>query len=145
MKRVLVLDDDPRLRELMVRLLAERGHTCLPAANVDEAVGYLRAGHVDCAVCDLLLPGRSGASFVRELLAGWPGLPVIVVSGALQQSGREAMVQAGVYCCFAKPFDLVAFVRKVEEAMSRRPAAGPGLVPLAPGVQPGRREDFAQK
>ncbi len=130
MKKILILDDDARICKLLADHLAERGHQCLPAGDAEMALECLRAGPVDLVVADLLMPGKSGASFVREILSNYPQIPVIVVTGALKEAkDAERMLKAGVKFCFAKPFNLDVLVRKAEETMGIAASRGPGPAP----------------
>jgi len=81
--RVLLVEDDAQVGELVEAMLNDLGHQVRRAENADAAMRLLRAGEaVDLMLTDLIMPGdRSGVDLAREAVALRPGLPVILSSG----------------------------------------------------------------
>lgn len=106
MARILVVDDDSRIREVVTRMLIHAGHEVAAAEN---AVAALRLWHeqaADLVLTDLRLPDRSGFALIHELRTLSPSLPVVVASGDTGQSPeqlREAE-QEGRVLVLKKPF-----------------------------------------
>ncbi|HTV18000.1 MAG TPA: response regulator [Polyangiaceae bacterium] len=89
---VLVVEDEPDIREMMVALLESRGYAVAAAADGADALAQLRAGRAPCLILlDLMMPVMDGWTFCREkgrdpALAG---IPVIVVSAVSRQDRRN--------------------------------------------------------
>lgn len=115
MRRLLVVDDDPAVRELVAALLTHEPVDVLQARSGEEALALTeRDGEgVDVVVSDVELPGICGYETVRRLLARFPRLEAIIISGATE--GAPAHRRAGEPSAFLrKPFErgeLLALVR----------------------------------
>ena len=111
-KRIMVVDDDPDLRELLFTALADEGFEVVPAANGEEALGLLRTFRPDVIVLDLMMPVMDGWQFANELKARDEDIPIVLLSAArdLKNHARE-MNAADV---IEKPFDLSELIPKIE-------------------------------
>ena len=121
---MLVVEDSPAVRTLVVDLLADRGHSVLQAGNPEEAM-EIAAGHpgaIDLLITDVVMPGMSGRQMAAQLAAARPGLAVLYMSGYTENAiVHQGVLDPGVDF-IAKPFTLDALVRKVEEMLLRRRA-----------------------
>ncbi len=90
---VLIVEDDPDMRQLIADTLVTEGHTPVPAGNGKEAMLALASSQVDAIVLDLMLPGRSGFDILREIRASekLARIPVLVLT-AKDLSDRERQV-----------------------------------------------------
>ncbi|HXY40929.1 MAG TPA: ATP-binding protein [Vicinamibacteria bacterium] len=123
---VLVVEDSPEVRRLVVDVLAERGQRVLEAADPEEAM-QLAARHpgtIDLLVSDLVLPGMSGREMSARLVAGRPTLAVLYMSGYTEDAVVDQPLPEGADF-IAKPFTLDQLVRKVEEILARRRSGTP--------------------
>jgi len=114
--RILVVDDDPDIRETLVEILEESGHEALSAANGNEALQTLRgASDPPCLILlDLMMPVMDGRAF-REAQLADPALapiPVIVIS-AFKDSGQTAQ-ELEVAGHLSKPVTLDALLSVVD-------------------------------
>jgi DNA-binding response OmpR family regulator len=106
--RVLVVEDEPVIRELLVEHLAEEGFEPQAAGSIAEARSHLAGVDRPALILlDLMLPGESGAAFLRERSSdpGLAAIPVLVISAA----GEEQLLEAkdlGGNAFLSKPFDL---------------------------------------
>lgn len=78
---MLVVDDDDRLRERLSQAFAERGYRVLTAGNHQAALAAVEGHSVDRAVVDLRMPGGHGLTVIRDLLARFPALEIVVLTG----------------------------------------------------------------
>jgi putative two-component system response regulator len=115
---VLIVDDDPQVRSLLVALLKPRGFVTATAASGEEAQQQLKAFRPDVLLLDLHLPGRSGQDVLTQL-RGDPVtrlLPVIMITGDATDEDRFRAMAGGVTDFVAKPFvsaELVARIRSL--------------------------------
>lgn len=80
--RILVIDDDPILREIITKMLVSEGHTVSQAAGGRMGLAQLANGElVDLVLTDLRMPGVSGWDVVEAVRAGWPTLRVGIITG----------------------------------------------------------------
>jgi len=133
--RVLVVDDETTLRDLIADALREPGYEVQTAANGVEALALLHRWLPDVIVLDLMMPRLDGTGF-SELLRVNPDfahLPVLLVTAAY---GAEAAAQqVGARAWLSKPFELDHLVQKVAQ-LAAQPAPMPQLdVPPAPMQQ----------
>src|SRR5438270_11986269 len=110
MLRVLVVEDDDAIRELLEYALRDAGHDTVGALDGQHALRLAVTSHPDVVVLDLGLPLLSGPEFVASWRAriGGEGAPIVVISGR-----PDVMeVASGMRACaaFAKPFDIDALV-----------------------------------
>ena len=92
--RVLIVDDDPETRQLVIDTLLTEGHFPLGAPNTSEAMRILESQGADAIVLDLLLPGRNGFEFLADIRATerWGRIPVFVLSVKdLDERERETL------------------------------------------------------
>ena len=79
MARILIVEDDDRIRETTRILLEDEGHVVDEAATGEEGLALVGAAPVDCVLLDLLLPGRDGFDICRSIRAASP-VPVIMLT-----------------------------------------------------------------
>lgn len=116
---VLVVEDDPDLRLMLVTALELAGRRVITACNGRDALQLARAHRPSLVVLDLMLPVVSGEDVAQALLADQTlkKTPVIVVSARHDAELVAARIQAAG--CLTKPLSLEAFVRLVNDATKR--------------------------
>ncbi len=140
---VLLVEDDPTVRELTARMLGERGYAVLAASNAAEALACaeLHRGEIHLLLTDVVMPGGNGAELAGQLTARYPGLPVLFMSGYTADVVlRQGLVQDSV-AFLTKPFTEDQLSRAVRQVLERGPnAAAPAPAPASsPEAQPGAR------
>jgi PAS domain S-box-containing protein len=119
--RLLVVDDEPMVRDVVVRFARSLGCVASAASNGDEAIAMLQTAPsaVDCVLLDAVMPGRSGPETLERLRIERPGLPAILMSGFVEHDVPELVARSrrsGPVAFLQKPFspdDLAAHVRAV--------------------------------
>lgn len=106
----LVVDDDPTVAGLLVAVLGTAGHEVEVAGRADEAEAKAAARRPDVAFVDRHLPDRAGAELVAALVGSHPGLPVVMVSGAVGPTEEREALQAGARELLGKPFESIGHV-----------------------------------
>jgi DNA-binding response OmpR family regulator len=123
--KVLIVDDDSKLRETLGRGLEEQGATCHGAASADEADGLLREaslGPFDVILLDVMMPGRSGWDLLRDLRARGDDTPVIFLTARHELEERVRGLELGADDYVLKPFEFRELTARVEAVLRRRSA-----------------------
>jgi PAS domain S-box-containing protein len=120
MATVLVVDDHPANRDLVVTLLRYRGHTLLEAGNGTEALRVARAQHPDLIITDLVMPVMDGYELVRELRSD-PGLAgtrvIFYTANYLREEAEPIAAALGVYDTVSKPATPERILAATDEAL----------------------------
>jgi two-component system, OmpR family, phosphate regulon response regulator PhoB len=142
MATVLVVDDEPIVREVVVRYLERDGHEILEAEDVDSARNALRQHSPSLVVLDLMLPGGDGLELCREIREG-SELPVIMLTARADEADRIVGLELGADDYVTKPFsprELTARVRTVLRRASPRTNSERRLVFCDLELDPSTRE-----
>ena len=111
-RRVLVVEDDDRVRGALCDYLTELGFMAEPAANGNEAMACFERDAFRLVVADYKMPGLSGLDVVKQMRARDPELPVLIVSGYAREFAWEA--RALGIPVLPKPMDFGVFAQMVE-------------------------------
>ncbi|MEU9338581.1 response regulator transcription factor [Streptomyces sp. NPDC048290] len=126
--RVLVVDDDPTVSEVVAGYLDRAGYTVDRAADGPAALARATAHRPDLVVLDLMLPGMDGLEVCRRLRAHGP-VPVIMLTARGDEEDRVLGLEIGADDYVTKPFSPRELVLRVESVL-RRTRPGPGARPL---------------
>ena len=146
--RVLVVDDDPAVRDSLRRSLAFNGYEVDVAADGEEALRRLGERRPDAVVLDVMMPRLDGLATCRALRAAGDDVPVLMLTARDEVSDRVAGLDAGADDYLPKPFALEELLARLR-ALLRRTGAhaeeGPELrlgdLTLDPGTRDVRRGD----
>ena len=103
---ILVVDDDPRITDLLRRIFAYEGYSVAVAASGEEALKRTLERPPDLIVLDLMLPGLDGLEVVRRLRLAEDQVPVLMLTARDSVSDRVKGLDAGADDYLAKPFDM---------------------------------------
>jgi DNA-binding response OmpR family regulator len=129
MARVLVVDDDVTVREVVVTYLRAAGHDVGEAADGEAALEQLRAEPADLVVLDLMLPGLDGLEVCRRIRAGGDDLPVIMLTALGSETDRVVGLEHGADDYVTKPFSPRELVLRVESVLRRAGERAGGALP----------------
>ncbi len=118
MASILVVDDEPAIRQTLAFTLASEGHCCFEAADANEASIICTTSHPDLILLDWMLPGISGVDFARRLKRdpATRHIPVIMVSAKGEETDKVRALDTGADDYITKPFstkELLARIRAV--------------------------------
>jgi len=123
--KVLLVDDEQFIRQLVARLLGEIGVKEVFTANDgDEAIKRLTtyAGRIDLVILDLEMPNRNGFQVVRDIRSGNtqinPDLPIIILTGHGQEEAITAAVNLGIHGFLVKPMSKDALIKRIRAALT---------------------------
>jgi two-component system phosphate regulon response regulator OmpR len=119
---LLVVDDDPRLLELLRRYLADNGFRVTTAADAAEARANLASFAFDLVVLDVMMPGESGLDLARYLRRD-SRVPVLLLTARASPEDRIDGLETGADDFVAKPFEPRELVLRIRNILQRRPAA----------------------
>jgi two-component system phosphate regulon response regulator OmpR len=130
-KRVLVVDDDGRLRELLHRYLGEQGFDVLVAADAGTMTKLLARETVDIVILDLMLPGEDGLAVCRRLRGTGETVPIIMLTAKGDEVDRILGLEMGADDYLPKPFNPRELVARINAVLRRQPPAAPPGAPSA--------------
>lgn len=128
-QRLLIVDDDVRLRDLLQRYLSEQGFDIRPVADAPQMDKYLQREHFDLMVLDLMLPGEDGLAICRRLRAQGNHLPIIMLTARGDEIDRIVGLEMGADDYLPKPFNPRELLARIQ-AVLRRQTQRPGGAPL---------------
>ena len=111
--RILVVDDEQGIRDLLRDAFAQKGHNVTCAENGVEAIARVASSRVDAVFLDVRMPKGDGLTALKEMKTLWPSLPVVMITGCNQCDFTKEAFRLGTFACLIKPFsvrDLVAML-----------------------------------
>jgi two-component system chemotaxis response regulator CheY len=123
---ILVVDDEPAIRDLLERFLTEAGFAVNTATNGQDASLSIGERIVDLVLTDIIMPEWNGIDLIVELRRRRPGLPVIAMSGGGQISRVDCLRTArrvGAVAILDKPFTRAQLIATVDLVLAARPPA----------------------
>ena len=130
-QRLLVVDDDPRIRDLLRRYLTQEGFEVLLAEDARALDRLLRRELVDLIVLDLMLPGEDGLSVCRRLRSRNDITPVVMLTAKGDDVDRIIGLEIGADDYLPKPFNPRELLARIHAVLRRRP---PAELPGAPSM-----------
>ena len=125
--KVLIVDDEPALRNMLSSLLSSAGHLCYTAADGIEALKKTEREYFDAVITDVVMPNMDGIALTKELLKRNPSLAVAVMTGFSNQYTAEDVKAVGASDFLNKTFAISDLCTRFAEMMrdheSRRQAA----------------------
>jgi len=128
MKRLLVIDDDFFVRDMLERLMRKAGYEVETAENGAEALRLHRRNPVELVITDILMPEKEGLETITEFRKSFPGVKVIAISGGGRIGPANYLKMAkllGADRTFAKPVDTSRLLSAVEELLAQPAESNP--------------------
>ena len=131
---ILVVEDDPRLRERLARYLTSEGFRVTAAGEAADARAKLRAINPDLMVLDVMMPGETGLDLIQSLRGDtqYAGLPVLLLTARGAPEDRIAGFEAGADDYLGKPFEPRELVLRIRALLRRVVAAPAAEAPSGP-------------
>jgi DNA-binding NtrC family response regulator len=118
--RVLIVDDEPDFREILVKRLRMRNLEAIPAAGGREALERLIDEPFDAVVLDMHMPGMCGMETLREIKKVAPSVEVIILTGVAELQLAVQGMELGAFDYLLKPTDVDELLYKIEDASKRK-------------------------
>ena len=119
MAKILIVDDEPRIRELIRENLQYSGYTCEEAGDGSAALSLLTGGGYDLVILDLMMPFMDGMSCLREMRTRRINTPVIILTARGEEYDKLAGLEGGADDYVVKPFDAKEVVARVKAVLRR--------------------------
>jgi CheY-like chemotaxis protein len=117
--RVLVVDDDDNVRDVLEDFLAVLGYASLAAATGVEALAVLQRQSPDAVLLDIAMPGAlGGADTLRGIKRSWPELPVVMVTANIEEAVAQATLREGAFDYVMKPVEIARLREVLAAAMA---------------------------
>ncbi len=121
-QKILIVDDEMAIRNMLDVFLSSRGHDVLTAQNAREAINLIERRKLDLLLLDIHMPEVSGEELLshlrtRERIGGRDRLPVLIVSGILTTHLVPRLVESGADGLIVKPLDLLRIIEEIERIL----------------------------
>lgn len=117
MAKILLVEDDDLVRDMLTQVLTRANHQVICAANGEEASEFLRKDAPDIMVTDIIMPKKSGITLISEVKNRHPNLEIIAISGGgrLDPTGYLDLSESiGASVSFEKPIDNTALLMAID-------------------------------
>ena len=115
--RILVIDDEDSVRDILSRMLKTKGHQVVVASNGEEGIEQFRSQPFDLVFTDLGMPKISGWEVGKTIKGINPKIPIAMITGWGMELDREKMSESGIDLIVSKPFNFDQVIHLVSEAM----------------------------
>jgi two-component system cell cycle sensor histidine kinase/response regulator CckA len=121
-KKLLIVDDEEMLRELLIEQLIEAGYGVYEASNGHEAIETLKhldvqGIRIDAVVLDMNMPKMSGAKAFAEIRNLFPSMPILIATGFAQDEVVQRLLECGANGLLSKPYDVEELFKKLDEML----------------------------
>lgn len=116
----LVVDDEPPVRQAMVRVLEGAKYRVVSAESGAAALAVLERESIDLVTSDLQMPGMTGAELLETIRGRWPDVAIVMVTGVAELNTAVQLLQAGAYDYITKPFAVDEVRARVRQALDKR-------------------------
>ncbi|MBI4169741.1 MAG: sigma-54-dependent Fis family transcriptional regulator [Acidobacteria bacterium] len=120
MDRVLIVDDEKGMRDLLSILLKKEGYAVAAAESAEKAREHVGRGDLDLVICDISMPGASGLEVLKQSKASNPETPVIMITAYASTESAVEALKLGAYDYLIKPFDVEEMKIVVRNALEKR-------------------------
>jgi len=118
--RCLIVDDEPRLRQVLMHLMRNDGFDCLQAQNGEEAIAVLERQTMTLVMSDLRMPQLDGIALLREIRGRWPDTAVVMITAVADVEVAVSCLAVGAMDYLTKPFHLEEVRARVAQALEKR-------------------------
>jgi len=130
--KIVVVDDDARIRDLLRRYLTQEGFEVIVAEDAKALARIMLRETIDLIVLDLMMPGEDGLSVCRRLRAAGDKTPVIMLTAKGEDVDRIVGLEVGADDYLGKPFNPRELLARIHAVLRRRP---PQEAPGAPSAE----------
>jgi len=116
--KILVVDDEESVRNLIVTLLSRSGHSSITAVDGVDALDRMKGNKIDAVITDIKMPNMDGVALTVEILKRYPGLPILVMTAFDEEYSAGAAIAAGAREYIKKPFSPDEFFGQLQKMIN---------------------------
>jgi DNA-binding NtrC family response regulator len=116
--RVLAVDDDPLVLEMLAGFLTSQGYEAVTAHTAGDAFRLIRVTPPHVILLDLAMPGVDGMTALRRICADHPEVPIIMLTGSIDLALAQETLKEGAFDYVAKPVDFDRLAQVIEAAVA---------------------------
>ncbi len=128
--RILIVDDEDKVRKYLSRLLGKRGFAVLSAEDGPSALALLQEEDPDLIILDVLMPGASGLEILPEIKRLRPHVEVLMLTGNASVDDGVEGIRRGAFDYLLKPVDMNMLLERLHAALERRMVRREGIQAL---------------
>jgi len=117
-KKILVVDDNPDIRTMLVSYLSSEGFDVLTAENGQKALFVAREGKPDCIILDMMMPEMGGSDFIR-IYTTESDVPILVLTAKVEETDKVLGLELGADDYMTKPFSLRELTARINALLRR--------------------------
>ncbi|RMH03137.1 MAG: response regulator [Nitrospirae bacterium] len=120
MSRILVIDDDIQIQELLREVLETAGHEVTTTGDARRGLALFREAPFSLVITDILMPSKEGLETIQELRREAPDVKIVAISAGFHWAGFDVLELAkrvGATSILQKPFDIPTLLRTVEDVL----------------------------
>ncbi|MBN2898667.1 MAG: response regulator transcription factor [Clostridia bacterium] len=117
--KILIVEDEKRIRDMVVKYLAREGFTCLEASNGEEGIERFETDVVDLVIMDVMMPVMDGWSCLREIRQRSETVPVIMLTARSEENDKLFGFELGVDDYLTKPFSVKELMVRIKALLKR--------------------------
>ena len=124
MKRILVVDDEEQIRQMLAQMLSREGYEVHTAADGEEGMRLVTRYAFDLIITDMIMPVKDGLKFIMELIRDYPDMRILAISGGGAIKAERYLTMAGYLGDIAtleKPFRRDAILELVAKQFEQNP------------------------
>ena len=118
--RVLAVDDETNMRDMLERRLTRGGYKCVTAASAEEASQILQKEQFDLLLLDILMPDKSGMELLPEVVARYPDMAVVMMTAVVDTATAITAMREGASDYVTKPINLDQLATRLTRALDRQ-------------------------
>jgi CheY-like chemotaxis protein len=119
-EHILIVDDEPMLREIATQILITEGYVIHSVSSGEEAIAFVKEKHVDLVLLDMFMdPGMNGRSTYEEILKFKPQQKALIISGYSESNDVKEAIQLGSGGYLKKPYTAKQLLKAVNEELAR--------------------------
>lgn len=118
-KKILIVDDEAPILELLEEVFSEEGYTVSKALNAEMALDVLKKQRIQVISLDLMMPGMNGMELCRSIKEQYPLTIIYALTGHISLFGVSDCIDAGFDDVFMKPVDVGKYKKAVEYAFDK--------------------------
>ncbi|PJA29288.1 MAG: hypothetical protein CO189_02760 [candidate division Zixibacteria bacterium CG_4_9_14_3_um_filter_46_8] len=113
--RILIVDDDQFILEILKTILEREGYSTLTANSGESALETIKSNPINLIISDIIMPGMNGMELLANVKSNYPSIPVLMITGYSGKYSNRSVTAQGAKGCVTKPFKNTEIVNRVKD------------------------------